>query len=275
MKLHYLGAAALAIPVCLAAVEHTGAWQKTFQVGGADRKLIIENINGNIVVTGDAASGIRVTVRERYSAPSQAELDEARRELRLESEQTGNTVRLYLDGPFRDRDRWRERRRMHFDFRHDFEVHVPRDIALELKTINGGELRAERTRGEFHLRNINGKVQLLDAAGWGDVETLNGSVTVTFVENPSQPSRFKSLNGHVEVAFQPNLSADLRLKSMNGDAYTDFDFVPAASAVHVSRTDGPTRLKLENARAIRIGAGGVQHSLETLNGNIKITKYGK
>ena len=156
MKLPVLGAAALAIPVCLLAAEHSETYQRTFQLGANDRKLIIENINGGIVVTADSGNDVRVTVRERWKAPTQAELEEGRREVKLEMEQTGNTVRLYLDGPFRDRDRERNRRRQHFEFHHDFEVQVPRDIAVDLKSINGGEVTVVRVG----KRETIGKVRL-------------------------------------------------------------------------------------------------------------------
>jgi DUF4097 and DUF4098 domain-containing protein YvlB len=253
----------LLLPLCLLAVEYSDTYEKTFQAAGADARLEIENINGRIVVKADSGNSVRVTVSEYWKANSQADLDEARRDIRLEMQQTGNAVRVFLDGPFKERGRRHDYGNRHIEFRHDFEVRVPREIALALKTINGNEVRAEGTKGDFQLKNINGDVALVDAAGSGEVETLNGRVTARFVENPGKPTRFKSLNGMVDVAFQPSLSADLRLKSLNGDAYTDFDFAAVPP--------GGQR----NNRVVRVGAGGIEHSFETLNGNIKITKYGK
>jgi DUF4097 and DUF4098 domain-containing protein YvlB len=275
MKRWILGAVALTFPVCLQAVEHADTYQRTFQVGGADRKLIVENINGSVVVTADSGSDIRLTVRERYRADSAADLDQLRKDVKVEMEQTGNTVRVYLDGPFRDRNHNRDRHLRNAHFSHEFEVQVPRDIALDLKSINGGEVRAQGTRGEFHLKNINGKVRLLDATGSGAVETINGGVQVTFMTNPSRACEFKSLNGLVDVAFQPDLSADLRMKSMNGNAYTDFDFTGLPNVISVNRSEKPLRIRTDTNRVVRVGAGGVEHRFETLNGNIKITKYGK
>lgn len=268
-----LGAVALSMPVCLYAVEHNDTHQRTFPMSGTDRKLSIENINGSIVVSADSGNDVRVTVREYWKADTQAELEEGRRDVKLEMQQTGNSVRLFLDGPFKDRDRNRDRR--HYQFRHDFEVQVPKDIELDLRTVNGSEVRAERTRGTFRVKNVNGKVEMLDVAGSGEVETINGRVNVRFVENPGKSTSFKTINGEIDVQFQPNLSAELRLKSFNGDAYTDFDFSSAGLATTVDRKDSPLRYRVDHNRVVRVGSGGVEHRFETLNGNIKITKYGK
>ena len=60
----WLGAAALALPVC--AVEHRDTYQRSFPLTAGERKLVVENINGSIRVTADSGNDIRVTVREEF-----------------------------------------------------------------------------------------------------------------------------------------------------------------------------------------------------------------
>lgn len=258
-----LGALALAIPVC--AAEFNDSQQRTFQLGsGADRKLIVGNINGDIKITADAGNDIRVTVREHWRADAQADIDELRNDLKLEMTQTGNTVKIGLEGTKNNRGR----RHGDVNFRHEFDISVPRDIAVEAKSINGSVSLA-RPAGDFHLKTINGRVDLSDAAGSGEVETINGKILASFQQNPSRPSRFKTINGMIDTRFQSNLSADLKLKSLHGDLYTDFD-VSVTGTLAAGKSH-----RLDRNRTVRVGAGGIEHSFETLNGDIKVVKYGK
>jgi DUF4097 and DUF4098 domain-containing protein YvlB len=258
------------------AVEHTDTFQRTFPLAGGERKVIVENINGWIRVTGDSGNDVRVTVREEYRADTPELLAKARSEVRVEMTQEGSTLRIYLDGPWRDRDRADRRRGESYRFRHDFDLQVPRDISLNLKTVNGEEVKVANVRGVWELRNVNGRIELTEMAGHGGAETVNGTVHATFVENPGQPSRFKTLNGTIDVAFQPNLAADLRISTMHGDAYTDFDAASVGSGTEVRKSDEGNRYRIsDRRRTIRIGAGGIEHQFDTLNGAIKIRKYGK
>jgi DUF4097 and DUF4098 domain-containing protein YvlB len=269
----FLGAAALALQLC--AVEHTDTYQKTFPVGSGERKLVVENINGSVRVTGDSGNAIRVTVREFFRADTPELLAKGRNDVRVEMAQEGGTVRLYLDGPFRDENN-RNRRRGEYHFRHEFEVQVPRDISVSLKTVNGEEVKVANVRGAWEVRNVNGRIEMTDVAGSGTAETVNGTVRTIFVENPREPSRFKTLNGTIDVTFQPNLSADLRLSTMHGDAYTDFDVASVPMAPEVTRSDGGRRYRIsDRQRTLRVAGGGIEHRFETLNGSIKIRKYGK
>jgi hypothetical protein len=270
-----LGAAfALVLPVC--AVEHNDTYQRTFPLGSGQRSLIVENINGIVRVAGDSGNDVRITVREHLSADTAELLATARNEVKVEMRQEGNTVRLYLDGPFKDR---RERRGDSYRFRHDFELQVPRDIDVTLRTVNSREgIQVSNVRGTFEVKNVNGKIEMKDVAGHGSVESVNGPVTVTFVQNPRQASTFKTLNGTVDVAFQPDLSGEFKLSSMNGDAWTDFEYEPMATAVETQKSAGSSgfRYKISDRnKRIRIGSGGIEHTFSTLNGQIKIRKYGK
>ena len=276
MKRWILGAAcALALPVC--AAEHNDTYQRTFPLGGGERKLIVENINGTIRVTGDSGNDVRATVHEHITADTPDLLASARNEVRVEMKQEGNTVRLYLDGPFRDK---REHRRSEgYRFRHEFEVQVPRDIDIELKTVNAGKpIHVSNVRGAFSVRNVNGGIEMSDMNGHGSAETVNGPINISFVQNPRQPSSFKTVNGAIEIGFQPNLAADVRLSTMHGDGWTDFEYEPLAAAVETKTERGANGFRVsisDRNKRLRIGGGGIEHSFHTLNGSITIRKYGK
>jgi hypothetical protein len=63
---------------------------------------------------------------------------------------------------------------------------------------------------------------------------------------------------------------------MHGDAFTDFDVTGVATAPEVRRSEDGNRYRIsDRKRTLRVGTGGVEHQFETLNGSIKIRKYGK
>ena len=119
--------------------------------------------------------------------------------------------------------------RVRYEVRFDFTIRVPRDAALRLCTINGGDVIVNGTRGDFDVDNVNGLIAMTQVAGAGRAHTVNGAVTVTFTANPKVPSSFKSVNGNIDVSFPDGLSADFAMKTFNGGLFTDFDAQPLAN----------------------------------------------
>lgn len=267
----------LAVALLCADVEHRESKQLSFTLP-ASGKLIVDNVTGGIRVTSHAGREVRVTVEEHWTAETQEKLAEGRKVVKLDATQDGNTVKLYVDGPFRcscgvhfDRDRDGGYR-----FRHNFEIFVPVDTALELKTVNGGGITAQGTRGDFDVRNVNGSIDIQDVAGAGTVRTVNGRIHVAFAQNPTAPLSFKTVNGEVAAEFQSGVSADFRFRTRNGQAYTDFEIASLpAEPVKVEREPGKSVYRMNQFTGVRIGpGGGPEHRFETLNGNIRILKRG-
>jgi hypothetical protein len=98
---------------------------------------------------------------------------------------------------------------------------------------------------------------------------------VVFARNPEQPCSFETVNGSVDVTFRPDLNATLKLSTMHGDAYTDFDVQPVATEITADSSGNGKRFRMDGARRLRVGTGGVEHSFRTLNGTIKIRKGDK
>src|SRR5262249_5209725 len=148
-----------------------------------------------------------------------------KKEVTLEMTQDGNRVRLYVNGPFRCQNfgsDWCRQQNRHYVVDYDFKLQVPQRINLDLKTVNGGAGLVQRVRGAFDVDNVNGPIAMQDVGGSGHVHTVNGAVTVSFAENPTQNSDFGTINGNVDLYFAPRLSADFRFKTMQGAVYSDF-----------------------------------------------------
>jgi DUF4097 and DUF4098 domain-containing protein YvlB len=158
-----------------------------------------------------------------------------------------------------------------YDVRYDFTVRVPRDAALRLCTINGGDVIVAGTQGDFEVDNVNGLIEMKAVGGAGSAHTVNGPITVTFTANPKRETSFKTVNGNVDVTFRDGLAADFSMKTFNGGLFTDFDAQPLASTATTSgeRRNGRFVYRANEFTRVRVGSGGPQITFETLNGNVR------
>jgi len=259
-------------------MEQSETIQKTYTLSGAaPRKVFVDNVIGSIHVTGYAGDEIRLVAHKRLRADSQQAAERAQREVKLDIRQEDNTVSFYVDGPFRCRDGGVHMdRRPGYEVKYDFDLQVPRDAAIDLRTINDGQITVDNVAGDYDLNNINGGIEMNDASGSGKVYALNGRVRVTFRENPRGASSFGSLNGEVRVSFQPDLNADVRFKTFNGGVYTDYPvaYLPAPAAA-VEHQGSRYVYKSNEWSAVRVGHGGPELSFDAFNGNIRILSRGQ
>ncbi|MFQ5605790.1 MAG: DUF4097 domain-containing protein [bacterium] len=240
------------------------------------KEVVIDNVNGDIEVQGYSGQDVQMVVNKTIQGRSREKIQEAKQKVQLEISEEANSVRLYVDAPYRKNDasvNYRGWRYYGYKVNFDFKVKVPHECHLYLKTINDGEIAIREVYGDCEVKNINGGIEMLEAAGSGDVYALNGEVKVTFRKNPRSASSFGSLNGDVEVQFQPDFSADLRIKTFNGEVYTDFPTTYLAPRKPIrTRKDGLFLYKSDKAFGVRIGKGGPEIEFDAFNGNIYIVK---
>jgi hypothetical protein len=158
----------------------------------------------------------------------------------------------------------------------DFVLKVPHDTGIALKTINDGDIEVKSVHGDYDLENINGGIDMSEAAGSGRVYALNGEVKVLFQKNPDGSSYFGSLNGDVELKFVSSLAATFRLKTFNGEVYTDFpvSYVAGAQPIREQRR-GKSIYKYDRDFGVQVGQGGPEIELDAFNGDIHIMKREK
>lgn len=292
-------------------VRDTERLQRSLAFTGAGPyRLEIDNVWGSIQVAAHDGPAVELTLNKTLAATTSERLEAARREVTLDVLEEPGLISFYVDGPFRDRDCDCEGRRPSrapdaggtggtggtsatagtanrraryrwngpdYEVRYDFVLRVPRQIALALRTVNGGELRVEGTSGEFDVMNVNGGIEMFDIAGHGRVRTVNKDLRVVFRTNPTLPSSFSTVNGDVVVSFQPPLSATLRLKTFQGGLYTDFETTTALPALTpvTDRRDGKFVYKADRSVGVRVGSGGPELRFETLNGDVRILQRRK
>ncbi len=262
--------------------EHTEHVSKEFTLpgGAAASTLVIYNINGFIKVEGTTGDKVSFEVDKKITAKDRQTLETGKQEFKLQFEQRGDTIMAYIAEPFDsrpNRNNWRNRedRRIEYDFTLDFTVKVPRDMNLRVSTVNRGNVTVNDVAGSLKVNNVNGAIALTNVRGATDVHTINGNVTVNYLENPPDKSSYYTLNGNITVNYPANLSADLQFKTFQGQFFTDFpemEILPAQVTKNKEQKGDKTVYKLDKTTAIRIGKGGKNFRFETFNGNVYIKK---
>jgi hypothetical protein len=235
----------------------------------------VDNIWGSIEVTGIDGDHVELVAHKTIKARTEGRIQEAEEEVKLDITEEKNIIDIYVDGPFREQNRGRERRYdPGYEVHYDFEIEVPRKTNIFIKTVTDGDIKVTGVEGDFEVRNVNGKISLDNIAGSGIAHTVNGAVKASFTRNPESDCSFKTINGDIEVAFMKSLSADFQLKSDFGDAYSDFpvSYLPARSTATTERKNGRFIYKSNRFIDVRIGTGGPEIKMDTLNGDILINK---
>jgi hypothetical protein len=248
--------------------------EKTLTLSGQPMRLIVDNLDGYVHVTGtNSASQVHVVAHKTIRADTPSDLNQAKREVKLDMTETPGSVSVLYDAPWRCNGDCRgccDQHKRFYEVTYDIDVEAPRDARFVVSTVNG-QLRAERIDGDFEVHGVNGGIKMKDIAGSGAVQTVNGPIDIQFAKNPSRQCSFKSVNGELNAEFKPGLSADLLFKTFNGQIYSDFDVTPLpVPASGTERRDGMFVYRSNRLQGGRAGHGGPQISFETLNGGIRL-----
>jgi hypothetical protein len=260
-------------------VQRKGVVEKTFKFADPGRpgEIVVDNVFGSIKVEGYGGSEVVLIARKTVYAKDEARIKRAEEEVKLDITEKENTIDIYVDGPFRDRNReergirnWRD---PGYEVHYDFEIKVPVRTSVAVSTVTKGDVDVRNVEGEFDVHNVNGKVRVSDVSGSGTAGTVNGEVAVGFKRSPTGECSLKTVNGDVVISLPDGTSADFRVKTFNGDVYSDFSVttLPAKPAVREEK-DGKYVYKSDRFFGVRTGKGGPEILMDTMNGDILIKK---
>ncbi|HEY4677679.1 MAG TPA: hypothetical protein VIJ01_10980, partial [Candidatus Angelobacter sp.] len=258
-------------------LEEKETIRKTFNLTAAHKILEIDNVFGSIEVTGGQSDQVQLVVNKTISAESKDRMDAAKKEVTLDITDQPDFLKLYVNGPFRCKcengndgcTNWHGDRG--YKVKMDFQLLVPRNIEVKLKTVNSGHVSVQDVTGDFSVHNVNGGIDMKNMAGSGVAKTVNGPVKVSFRENPREKSDFATINGNVELYFVRGLSGDFRFKTMNGAVYSDFEMTSLpAQPVSTERRGTKFVFRSDKFTGGRVGSGGPEIKAENLNGDIRV-----
>lgn len=247
---------------------------------GAHKLLDVDNIFGSIEVVGGQSDKVELVITKTIRAESKERMEAAKKEVALDIADQPDLLKLYVNGPFRCNCNsncnceggcgWHGDHG--YTVKMDFQIQVPRNIDLRLKTVNSGRINVRDVIGNFYVNNVNGGIEMQDVGGGAArARTVNGGVKVLFRENPRQNSEFGTINGPVDLYFVRGLSADFRFKNFNGGVYSDFVMtsLPAQPA-GAERHDGKFVFRTDHFTGGRVGSGGPEIKADNLNGDIRV-----
>jgi hypothetical protein len=263
-----------------AATEHSSSRQTLHFAGKGERTLEVRTITGTIIVEASDGPDVEMIVNKTLSADTEEELRAADSEVTLETADNEATVGAVVrqrgqgvcgqESPNWSWHSWHP----HYEARFDFIIRVPRAVHLELCTINKGDVSVKGTNGRFEIRSVNGSITMTDVGGAGEAYTVNGPINASFAMAPAAASELKTVNGEVVVAMPDRLDADLRMKTFNGGLYTDFEVqaVPPKAVPAVEKHGAMSVYRTNGFTTVRVGNGGPELTLDTLNGDVRVVR---
>ena len=227
-------------------------FEKAYAGTGIDR-LRLHNVNGSVRVgTWDRAE-IRVSaVKRAKGSGAQEALEQT--QIRVTKQGSTLDIETILPKPTRSWGifSWGNRAGAEVVY----ELQLPAGLAVDVETVNG-RVSAEGRVAPLTLNTVNGSVRVEAHAASLNVNTVNGSVEVAFA-GPLQAADLETVNGSVTVSCARDSSFRFDLQTVNGKIRSDF------TEVMVEGKWGP-----KEARGT-IAEGTGRLAVETVNGEVRI-----
>ena len=291
--------------------EYTEPISKTLRLG-KNGTFDLQNLSGEIVVTGGGGSDVRVEAIKRVRNPNESEARALLQSIEVRIEERNGNVEVRTNYP-----------RRNWSGGVDYTVTLPRDANVVLRSVSGdirvntlnGELRVESVSGNVvatsvrrirQAKTVSGDLEIVESDGdevaggtvsgnliirgvkarTVDLQSVSGDLRLTDVE--SDRAFVRSITGSIDFAgrlsqqgryeFQSH-SGDVRVSPANAQGFS----LEASTFSGDLRSDFPLTLQgnqvnnlgpRRNPRGIRgsFGTGGAVLTLQSFSGNITIVK---
>jgi DUF4097 and DUF4098 domain-containing protein YvlB len=218
-------------------------FQQTYPLSSGGQ-FMLQNVNGSVQVVGWDRDEVEVcAVKSAQNDPRDLE----RVKIEVESHPGEVDVHtLYPEGEG-------------VEVAVEYTIHVPNRVLLgSIGTVNGS-VRVRGVQGQGELRSVNGNVEVVESSGRFSAHTTNGNLHLDLRRlGDGGPMNLETVNGSVVLGLPSNASADLKVRNMNGDVFSDVPFTSTATIPGTRAFHG------------RLGHGGGQISVRTVNGGIRL-----
>src|SRR5215216_3780495 len=152
--------------------EFTEIFTKTVRLGRAGR-LELDNVSGDIEVTGVAGDDVKITATKRVHAPNESAGRGALNAIEIQVADRAGVVSISA-GPTRGRFSSGEI---------DYIISVPTGTSLSLKTISG-DVSVRNIAGDLIVNSLSGDVVVSDSRPRGvEIELVSGDVSLEKVDS--------------------------------------------------------------------------------------------
>jgi hypothetical protein len=226
-------------------------WTRSYKLSPGSQLEVI-NVNGQISAEPASGDAVEILAERTARASSEDAAKDLLARTEMREEVSDSRVRIEVraprwNGPGGQQIRW--------------TIKVPRGVAVDLRTINGGvtlrgldsDIRARATNGGIKGSGI--KTSNVDAS------VTNGGVVIELANAPADGAiDLESVNGGVELALPAESKADITARCVNGGI--------AVTGLELEIVGEQTRRKV----AGKLNGGGARVTLETTNGGVKLSR---
>ncbi len=235
--------------------------------------LSIENVEGDIIVTGHQGSGVEMTITHKIRA-----ITEKRAKRMVEQ----NKIAVYQNEDkhliqIKSDEKLRYRR----DVSTEFKLNLPINIHLNLET-TGGDINVQYNQGESILKTSGGDIELKNLSGRIEAKTSGGDIESTNLEGLI---RVHTSGGDIEIKhsdgqFNASTSGgDMEFLHLTGnvEAHTSGGSITLENieGESISAKTAGGDINVEDVTAnIEGKTSGGEINLENVNGNVNVSTSG-
>lgn len=172
----------------------------------------LDNPTGPIDVTGVPGDKIYVLAVRTVTAPDEAGLNAGWNQTNVVLEGNNDTRYLRTIVPVVRKEPWKSSVA--------YTIRVPRSVHVKIASSTAEHISVSNISGNVEIRNFNGRIILEGVTGATKVDTVNGSVTATFVTAPTANVQLSSVNGNIDVHVPSEASFDWVADSIRGLFFT-------------------------------------------------------
>lgn len=239
------------LPVTLRAAETEERFERTLDLEGV-QKVRVQNVNGTIhVESWDQPTLSLVAVKKAKGGSADVTL----RETEIRIRKTGTTLDIETILPKSTGwsfFSWWGRSPADVSY----ELKLPPAVPFQAETVNG-RIIAERRAGSLVLNTVNGSIRVSGQEGPVHANTVNGSVEVSF-NGEARKSDLETVNGSVTVTAARESSIRYNLQTVNGRIRSEF------AELNVQGKWGPKEAHGD------FNGGREPLSVETVNGEVRL-----
>ncbi|MBZ5536357.1 MAG: DUF4097 domain-containing protein [Acidobacteriia bacterium] len=201
-------------------------------------------MNGGIGIKGWDRNEILVRAQVQTSASTDSEARELARQVRIET----GSGQIQAEGPSQNHNQ---------NWSVSYEIFVPRQSDLSLKTHNGG-ISIVEVNGHIDFSALNGSVSLKRLGGKVKGSTTNGGLSIDLAGSrwEGEGLDVKTTNGGVSMSIPENYSARLETGTVNGGL--DIGFPVTVQG------------ELNKELSVTLGSGGPVIRAMTTNGGVRV-----
>lgn len=209
-------------------------------------KIIVENVNGNIEISGEERENIEIEAIKK--AERQAHL----KNLKIDIKKTGRDLNIKTE---HTRSYFLGFIPVQMGGSVNYKIRIPRDIKLKIETVNGN-ISIENILSFIEAESVNGDINLKEISGNGTFETVNGNIKIK-IKSTSPNLSAESVNGSIYLISEEKINAKYYFEVVNGK----IKIIPSIMEI---KSTSPKEI------SGILGDGKGKINIETVNGNITI-----